>query len=150
MLQHVRLQMAQCGRRVRANVTLEALLTLMGLIVHFAGISIREGLPAAPALERLVRCMQFLYVNPQICLTAALSRAKFAGVHRLLSYIMNEPMSFQWVGLCETHVAVLALVRFLSSVRAEVALQLERVWRRIGAMRALVRPLARVTANVAT
>ena len=46
-------------------------------------------------------------------------------------------MGFQRVGLREAHVAMLALVGLFSGVRAQVPLQLERVRRRVRAVRAL-------------
>ena len=51
--------------------------------------------------------------------------------------VVDEPVGLQGVGLREAHVAVLALVRLLASVRAEVTLQLERVRGRVRAVGAL-------------
>lgn len=48
-------------------------------------------------------------------------------------------MRLQRVGLREAHVAVVTLVRLLARVRAQVTLQLERVRRRVRAMRALLK-----------
>lgn len=50
---------------------------------------------------------------------------------------MYQFVSLEGVTLREAHGAVLALVGLLAGVRAQVALQLERVWGRVGAVRAL-------------
>lgn len=59
------------------------------LVVHLARVAVGEGLATAAALQRLVRSMQLLHVDPQVCLTATLGRAQLARVHRLLGYYSN-------------------------------------------------------------
>lgn len=65
------------------------------LIVDLAGIAVGEGLATAAALQRLVGGVQFLHVDAQIRLAAALGRAQLARVYRLLSnYIQQADFIF--------------------------------------------------------
>ncbi len=49
---------------VGAEVAAEALLPLVGLLVHLEGVSVREGLAAHLAVHGLVRGVQLLDVEP--------------------------------------------------------------------------------------
>lgn len=78
MNEHVRLEVTCRGRGVVAEVTLEALLTLVRLEVCLELVTIGKGLVAALAGQHLVARVQLLHVNAEISLTAAGGGAKFA------------------------------------------------------------------------
>lgn len=48
--------------------------------------------------------------------------------------VVNQFVSLQGVGLCESHLAVIAFIGFLVRVRSHVALEFERVRRCVCAM----------------
>ena len=68
-------------------------------------------------------------------------------IHGLLPRV-DLPVRLQGVALREPRTADLTLVWLLSGVDPQMALQFERVRRGVGAVRALIGPLARVGAHV--
>ena len=117
------------------------------LSTHLECVPIRKGLSAHLAVHRLLRCVQLLDVQAQVCLPATSCGAQLALEDRLVTS-MDEAMGLQRVALRESGVTDVALVGFLPRVDAQVPLQLEGVWGGIGAMRALVGPLPRVAPHV--
>ena len=118
--QHVALQVALGDRAVGAEVTLEALLTLVGLLVHFEGVPVinnqkkklaqtvlisilpvRETFATHFTMHRLLAGVKLLDVKPQVCFPPASCRAKLAlisgfvprvdGSVRLQAVALREP-----------------------------------------------------------
>ena len=98
-------------------------------------------------MHRLLRRVQLLDVQAQVCLPATSSRAQLTVEDRLVTSV-NAAVGLQRVALRESGVADVALVGFLPRVDAQMPLQLEGVWGGIGAMRALVGPLPGVAPHV--
>lgn len=94
--------------------------------------------------------MQLLYVDTQIGLAAAGSGTKPALEYRFVAHVVDQFVGLQRVRLCESSVAHVTLVRLLSSVNSQMALQLEGVRGRIRAVRTLIRTFSGMTSDVAT
>ena len=62
--EHVRLEVPLRDGGVGAEVAAEALLPLVGLLVHLEGVAVREGLAAHLAVHGLVGGVQLLDVEP--------------------------------------------------------------------------------------
>ena len=86
-------------------------------------------------------------MDPQVRLPSTGRRTQFAVIERLISRV-DLPVRLQGVTLREPRPTDLTLVRLLPGVDPQMALQFERVRRGVGAVRALVGPLARVGAHV--
>jgi len=73
----------------------------------------------------------------EVGFAAAGCGAQLALEHRLVSSSVNQPVGFQTVALGKPGMAHITLVRLFTSVNAEMAFQLERIWASICAVRAL-------------
>ena len=98
-------------------------------------------------MHRLLRRVQLLDVQAQVCLPATSSRAQLTVEDRLVTSV-NATVGLQRVALRESCITNVTLIRFLPTVAAQVPLQLEGVCGGIGALRALVRPLPRVAPHM--
>lgn len=82
--EHVGLEVPLRDGGVGAEVALEALLPLVGLLVHLEGVSVREGLAAHLAVHGPVRGVQLLDVKAEVGLAPAGGRAELALEHGLV------------------------------------------------------------------
>lgn len=167
MDQHVRLQVSGRDRSVSAEFTAIAFFALVSLCMNLVAVTIWKVAVAAFTFNGNVAGVKLLNVNPQICFTSACGRAQLALEYWLFSDGVDHLVSLQWVRLSEASIANVAwrrkwldpwfhyepdsqltLIRFLSSMNSQVPLQLERVRRRVGAVRTLIRTLACMTSDV--
>ena len=83
---------------------------------------IRKALSATFALQRSIRCVQFLHMDSEICFAAAGGRTQFALENRLLSR-MDKFVGAQRIRLCESSVADIAFVGFFAGVDPQMSLK---------------------------
>lgn len=118
---HVRLEMALRDRRVWTQVALEALFTLVRLLVYLECVPVREGFPAHLAVHRHIRGVQLLDVQPQVRLPAACGGAELTLEDRLVTGV-DEAVGLQGVALRESRMADVTLIGLLPGMDAQVPL----------------------------
>lgn len=88
---HVRLKVPLGDGGVGTEVTLEAFLPLVGFLVNFQRVPVREGFSAHLAVHRPLTSMQLLDVQPQICFSTTGGGAQLTlKSNRLFQLISNS------------------------------------------------------------
>lgn len=81
--------------------------------------------------------MQFLHVDAEIGFASARGGAEFTAEHGLVRYRVDQSVRLQAVGLRESGVTDLTLIRLLPGVDSQMSLQFECVGASVGAVRTL-------------